>query len=496
MTSYEKMKKKMRIRFIALMTVIVLAIAGSAAYVLIEGSTYTERLIWLTNDFVTEDMLSVTVENEDVVKVERVYLDENHKICADFRAVGEGSTVANFSIDNISTSRSPLTVTGSGIIFQTGSMNFDGFLLVEYVVLGCLGLVFLVTLLSFLQCWKNSWFSYAMVACGGLALFSAALFTVLVYGMQWMNSFNDFVTNFWNTGSMFATVTAPVMLVICVAVSYSNIWLIVREGFRVQNMLGIILGVVWGTGEAFVLRNIGFFHYYYGYISLLDTVRQCVAYLISLMSCLLFSTIACAYLSTRHKPPYDRDYIVILGCCIRKDGSLTPILKGRVDAAIRFEREQSAATGKQAVFVTSGGQGADEVISESEAMKRYLIDQGYPEERIIKEDKSVNTDRNIAFSTEKIKENAGTLDGVKAGVATTNYHIFRSYVLSHKHGLEAEGISAKTKWYFYPNAFLREFVGLLNNQKIKLAIICAALAAVCFLGSFLLNSVNNLSGAV
>ena len=183
------------------------------------------------------------------------------------------------------------------------------------------------------------------------------------------------------------------------------------------------------------------------------------------MECLLLSTIVSAFLSTKYKPPHDRDYLIILGCCIRDDGTLTPILRGRADAAIKFEREQFAATGKHAKFVPSGGQGADEVISESEAMKRYLMEQGYPEEQIVMEDKSVNTDQNIKFSRDRIMEDAGTLEGIKAGFATTNYHIFRGYILSKKHGLDAQGISAKTKLYFFPNAFLREFVGLVFDRK-------------------------------
>ena len=205
---------------------------------------------------------------------------------------------------------------------------------------------------------------------------------------------------------------------------------------------------------------------------------------------MLLFTIICAFLSTRHKPAYNRDYLIILGCCIRNDGTPTPILRGRIDAAINFEKAQFAATGKHAKLVTSGGQGSDEVISESESMKRYLIEQGYPEEQIIKEDKSVNTDQNIKFSRDKIEEDAGTLDGIKAGVATTNYHIFRSYILAQKHGLDAEGISAKTKWYFYPNAFLREFVGLIVDLKYKLAVIVLLLLGACLFDALFINGLG------
>ena len=43
-------------------------------------------------------------------------------------------------------------------------------------------------------------------------------------------------------------------------------------------------------------------------------------------------------------------------------------------------------------------------------------------------------------------------------------------MLAKKHKLDAMGISAKTKWYFFPNAFLREFAGLIVDRKWKIAI--------------------------
>ena len=103
------------------------------------------------------------------------------------------------------------------------------------------------------------------------------------------------------------------------------------------------------------------------------------------------------------------------------------------------------------------------------------------------EDKSVNTNQNIEFSRDRIKEDKGTLDGVRAGFATTNYHIFRGYILSKKHGLDAQGISAKTKWYFYPNAFLREFVGLLFDKKWLVILTIFLVLAFYTLGIYLLS---------
>ena len=98
---------------------------------------------------------------------------------------------------------------------------------------------------------------------------------------------------------------------------------------------------------------------------------------------------------------------------------------------------------------------------EAEAMKRYLLEQGISEERILAEDQSANTYENMANSRKIIEEKK--VDA-KVIYATTNYHVFRSGVWASLAGLRAEGIGARTKWWFWPNAFIRECVGLLVNR--------------------------------
>ena len=61
--------------------------------------------------------------------------------------------------------------------------------------------------------------------------------------------------------------------------------------------------------------------------------------------------------------------------------------------------------------------------------------------------------------------------------STTNYHVFRSGMFSAKAGMKADGIGAKTKWYFWPNAQMREFIGLLASEwKINVLFIAAMVA--------------------
>ena len=252
------------------------------------------------------------------------------------------------------------------------------------------------------------------------------------------------------------------MAVFCILLIISNLWLIRHEGYRIQNLLGVILGVLWLFGH--IANRFCAEQSYFEDMHFYKITSTALSALLSYFLCMLFATVLSAFLASRNTPPMDRDYIVILGCAIRKDGSLTPILKGRVDAAISFAQKQISETGKTPKFVPSGGQGSDEIISEGEAMQRYLTEQGVAEEKILPEMKSVNTFENMKLSKEIIEADAG--EEYNAAFATTNYHVFRGYILAKKAGLKnARGISSKTKWYFFPNAFLREFVGLIVDKR-------------------------------
>lgn len=88
------------------------------------------------------------------------------------------------------------------------------------------------------------------------------------------------------------------------------------------------------------------------------------------------------------------------------------------------------------MFVPSGGQGGDEIISEGEAMKRYLLEQGIPEDQIMPETKSTNTLENMKFSKELINgENA------KVAFSTTNYHVFRGGMFASQVNMNAKGMA-------------------------------------------------------
>ena len=105
-------------------------------------------------------------------------------------------------------------------------------------------------------------------------------------------------------------------------------------------------------------------------------------------------------------------------------------------------------------------------------MKNYLLEKGIPEERMIEEDRSTDTFENMKFSKAKILERS---ENAKVAFATTNYHVFRSGLFARRVKMRAVGMGARTKWYFWPNAAVREFVGLLTTHRLKQAIILGSM---------------------
>ena len=101
-------------------------------------------------------------------------------------------------------------------------------------------------------------------------------------------------------------------------------------------------------------------------------------------------------------------------------------------------------------------------------MKNYLIEKGVPEEHIIEENRSTSTYENMMYSKEIIKNL--NPDG-KVVFSTSNYHIFRSGLMARRVKMRAVGIGARTKWYFWPNASVREFVGLLTEHRLKQSLV-------------------------
>lgn len=318
---------------------------------------------------------------------------------------------------------------------------------------------------------KENIYQYKNVSYLGIIIFLSIFILSNISSIFSYQGMFDTINEMINSMSALSFFMFPIALITFILVTISNIKLLKKEGKSLKNLLGLFLGIFIciltvlpdityqillksHKINIYNLNSIG--PYLYNFIESL--VYLVVAYL----ECVLIGTIIIALKSAMKKPKYNKDYIIILGCQIRKDGTLTPLLKGRVDKAIEFRNEQLKENGKDLIFITSGGKGSDEVISEAEAMKKYLLDNGINEKNILIDDKSKNTYENIKFSNKLIKNKNASV-----AFSTTNYHVFRAGLLATSQGLILEGIGSKTKAYFWINAFIREFIGTLYSERKK-----------------------------
>ena len=178
------------------------------------------------------------------------------------------------------------------------------------------------------------------------------------------------------------------------------------------------------------------------------------------------------------------DYIIIHGAGL--DGPRpTPLLAGRIDKALELWNKQH----QHGKFVVSGGQGADEIVSEAQAMRDYLLEKGVPAAAILMEDKSTTTWENLRYSlaiinadratgvdatssaavassgdvtttASDVSETAASRDDFTTAVVTSDFHVFRCAEYAHNLGIKADGIGSHTKGWYWPTAFIREFIAI------------------------------------
>lgn len=148
------------------------------------------------------------------------------------------------------------------------------------------------------------------------------------------------------------------------------------------------------------------------------------------------------------------DYVIVLGAQM-KEGGPSKALQYRLDAAAEYLLRHP-----DAIVIVSGGQGADETVSEAQGMYDYLVERkGIEPGRIRREDKSVNTFQNLTFS-------AAFLDRERDSVAvvTNNFHVFRAVRIARKAGYQKVcGIAAKSEAFHQCNNMTREFFGIVKD---------------------------------
>ena len=277
----------------------------------------------------------------------------------------------------------------------------------------------------------------------------------------------DIYNNTLESFSFFAMLTLPCIIVLAIYSIITNFVLIKKEGFSYKNLLGIFLGVIaliglLGSQTIYLITS-----------TLLNGKKLLIVkklfdiiinVTLSYFYTLIISTLYCNIKAASHIPTFDKEYVIILGSMIKKDGSLTPLLKSRVDRAIEFAKMQKENTDKDIIIVPSGGKGNDEIMAEAEAMRKYLISEGISDKNIIIENQSKSTIENMKLSNSIIVNDK---KDAKVSFSTADYHVFRSGVIANECGIDCEGMGSKTKWYFYTNALIREFIASLVQERKK-----------------------------
>ncbi len=447
----------------------------------------------------------MTPEEPGIVEISNIQV-VGDQLKFDIKALTRGSTLIKIGVlpesDHI---YEKAYVHTFGIItINTYFGKCKGSVMIPISLLIILALLYIDRFVKFrIEVGKNL-YSYRNIMNLGVIVFMTFMIVYMVFIILDFGGIDHSIKSVMSSAEMFAYLVFPIAIAVSFVISFSNLNLMRKEGVNWRNMLGFILGLA--ICVLTMLPN-----YIYGlimYTQAIDIFNEkgmatqmyivfeySMFFIVVYLECILLGAVVFGIRAAKHIPSFDKDYILILGSQIRPDGTLTPLLKSRADKAIEFAAKQKEASGKEIVFVPSGGKGGDEIMAEAEAIGNYLRTEGFPEEQILVENQSLNTYENIRNSLELIKadfQNKESEDGAKepkVAFSTTNYHVFRAGLIASELGYRIEGIGSPTKRYFWVNAFIREFIATLLSEKNRhLKVIVCLL-----LGVIVMNGINYLS---
>ncbi|EGW36705.1 YdcF family protein [Desulfosporosinus sp. OT] len=227
---------------------------------------------------------------------------------------------------------------------------------------------------------------------------------------------------------------------------------------------GVNLGTILpGTGGGLLLILVLSKSFFQKIISLgitrpwFSKTRLCVTSLV-LIGLISFLVVEGAIIrDSRPDPVVEVNYLIILGAGLNGE-QLSWTLWERMQKGLEFLESHP-----QVQVVLSGGQGPGEKISEAEGMRRFLVDHGISDERILKEDQSTSTMENFRFSKEILIRQSNFQNLARVAVITNDFHLFRSKMLAQRNGLSPVGIPSPTPWYIVPNVYLREYFAVVKS---------------------------------
>ena len=130
----------------------------------------------------------------------------------------------------------------------------------------------------------------------------------------------------------------------------------------------------------------------------------------------------------------DVDCIIVLGCQVKDDGSLSHMLRDRLMRGL--EVHEAGAAPKLLMSGDHGREDYDEV----GAMKNYAIENGVPSEDIFMD--------HAGFSTyETVYRAKEIFEADKVIIVTQEYHLYRALYIAEQLGVDAYGVSSDLNTY-------------------------------------------------
>ena len=460
----KELKKEKKILLILTIFLVIV----SAFVILIKGNTYTVPFELYGKQYENYNLILDHQDNIEILE-EKI---ENGKYLVTIKSKKPGKVFMSLETDGDTLSSKSIYVHKSMIITDNnyfGKSNGCEILPICFTIL--LSYILYMLIKSYRISIKKNLYQYRNITHLWVIIFVS--FFVLsnflsIFNYNWVY---DTITKSIGSMSSFSIILLPIALITFTFVTISNIVLIIKEWFSVKNLLGLFMGIFLCVSTflpdwvyRFLLKSHRFdiYNQNWPWVYIYDFVESLVYLTVVYLECIFIGTIVIALKAARKKLNFDKDYIIILWCKMRKDGSLTNLLKWRVDKAIDFRNKQLKAGWKDLIFVPSGGKGSDEIISEAEAIKNYLIKKWIDEKNILIEDKAKNTYENIKFSNKLINNKNANI-----AFSTTKYHILRAGLLATEQWLYFEWMWSKTKRYFWINAFIREFIWTLYTERKK-----------------------------
>lgn len=188
-----------------------------------------------------------------------------------------------------------------GVVYD---LTIDSFTSLKAVIpLGVAAMLLIVAVLSlsFREKQRNGEFYYSMVIIGGVILFLLLNVIVTLTDSQLWSRFGEAVTTkdilalIVSSGNRFVMFSEIPVIMVAASLAVSNIWLVVKEGFRLQNLLGVVIAVLVAGGILTIRLSDNYSViqpdalYYFAMLANIG-----VAFLLSYFECMFLSTMFCA----------------------------------------------------------------------------------------------------------------------------------------------------------------------------------------------------------